>query len=314
MAPNPCATRWNSWFYAAIYHKKYYDLYHEFIDEEFKATRMPPPSLEYPEHLLSDSDAESVVKVQIDLIADKCSGLIHLTDLFESSLPNALKVFEALEDTQIHFCVSSVFTVELYMPYFVKAKCDDLLYATKLKVIDQVKEAHEAAREKLEKYLGDGQPGLDFLKQVRIFNPSRLSVMSKGIADYAAIPQFAENVSPEEMELYFTIAAEAVQARAPGIVEAHQFWMENADRLPSLAPLAIVFTSVLISAADVERCNSIYKLILSPRRRSLTEKSLRAHLFLHYNNNNNSRSENNSRKSENTSDSESEGEEMNFED
>lgn len=34
MAPNPCATRWNSWFTAVQYHSEHFRLYKEFIEME----------------------------------------------------------------------------------------------------------------------------------------------------------------------------------------------------------------------------------------------------------------------------------------
>lgn len=34
MAPNPCATRWNSWFTAVQYHSEHFGLYKEFIEKE----------------------------------------------------------------------------------------------------------------------------------------------------------------------------------------------------------------------------------------------------------------------------------------
>lgn len=36
MAPNPCATRWNSWFSAVQYHSEHFKLYKEFIEMEIK--------------------------------------------------------------------------------------------------------------------------------------------------------------------------------------------------------------------------------------------------------------------------------------
>lgn len=36
MPPNPCATRWNSWFMAVKYHREYFRLYKEFIEAEME--------------------------------------------------------------------------------------------------------------------------------------------------------------------------------------------------------------------------------------------------------------------------------------
>lgn len=38
MAPNPCATRWNSWFTAVQYHSEHFGLYKEFIEKEINVS------------------------------------------------------------------------------------------------------------------------------------------------------------------------------------------------------------------------------------------------------------------------------------
>ena len=38
MAPNPCATRWNSWFTAVQYHSEHFGLYKEFIEMEINVS------------------------------------------------------------------------------------------------------------------------------------------------------------------------------------------------------------------------------------------------------------------------------------
>lgn len=39
MPPNPCATRWNSWFSALQYHQEYFGLYKEFIEIEIEVNK-----------------------------------------------------------------------------------------------------------------------------------------------------------------------------------------------------------------------------------------------------------------------------------
>ena len=131
----------------------------------------------------------------------------------------------------------------------------------------------------------DGQPGVKFLKQIRVFNPSRLALMSRQLEDYSAIPGMM-NVTSAEFERYYdTIGPEAVQSSVCGVVDLDLFWNGLCDRLPKLSAVACAYKDVVTSSADVERSNSIYKIILGARRRSLSEKNLKALLFLHFNNN-----------------------------
>lgn len=40
VAPNPCATRWNSWFTAVLYHSEHFELYKDFIETEINVRCM----------------------------------------------------------------------------------------------------------------------------------------------------------------------------------------------------------------------------------------------------------------------------------
>lgn len=50
-----------------------------------------------------------------------------------------------------------------------------------------------------------------------------------------------------------------------------------------LSKLALRYKDAVSNSADAERCNSIYKLVLSNRRRSTSNSHLRALVFLYYN-------------------------------
>lgn len=44
MAPNPCGTRWNSWYMAAVYHAEHFALYKSFIKEEMEICSLSVPT------------------------------------------------------------------------------------------------------------------------------------------------------------------------------------------------------------------------------------------------------------------------------
>jgi len=56
-----------------------------------------------------------------------------------------------------------------------------------------------------------------------------------------------------------------------------------AERLPVLNQLSNRYRNAVVSSAESERSNSIYKLINSVRRRRLTESNLKMMVFLYYN-------------------------------
>lgn len=55
------------------------------------------------------------------------------------------------------------------------------------------------------------------------------------------------------------------------------------ERLPVLSVLAKRYKSFIVNSADAERSKSIYKLVLSSRRRSVTNDNLKVLVFLYDN-------------------------------
>lgn len=62
------------------------------------------------------------------------------------------------------------------------------------------------------------------------------------------------------------------------------FWNSMGDKLPNLAVLALKYKDAICNSTDAERSNSLYNLVVSERRRSLNEKTIKSLLFLYYNN------------------------------
>lgn len=222
------------------------------------------------------------LKLQLKFIADKCEPIVHLTDFFQSRKPVTTQVFDVLEDLQINFVGHRVDSIDTCWEYFEEA--DDLNLASKKSILDVVKEAFDGAEQKLDKYLTEGQPGIKFLQQCRLFNPSRLSILAGQKDEFNSIPGFVDQVSDAEFKLYFEhLGPEAVKAASPGRVDMDLFWDGMADRLPIMSKFAKDYMNAVTNSAEVERSNSIYKLVLSARRRSLSERSIQALVFLYYN-------------------------------
>ena len=61
------------------------------------------------------------------------------------------------------------------------------------------------------------------------------------------------------------------------------FWDGVQERLPGLSSLAKRYKDAVSNSAGAGRTNSIYKLVLSNRRRSTTNINLKALVFLYHN-------------------------------
>ena len=76
-------------------------------------------------------------------------------------------------------------------------------------------------------------------------------------------------VPNDEFDTYFYhLGPAALRASVCGVVDLDVFWDGLQERLPVLSVSAKRYKDVIINSADVNRSNSIYKLVLSTWRRS----------------------------------------------
>ncbi|XP_077065578.1 uncharacterized protein LOC143718361 [Siphateles boraxobius] len=225
MAPNPCATRWNSWFTAVQHHSEHVRLYKEFIEMEVDTCgRSPPQSVERLHEMLQNPDMAQSLQVEIRIMSEKCRRVIQLLDIFLSRRPVTTKVFDYLEDLHMHIVANAQLQYEACAQYFEGL---DLTLAIKNHILNKVEQAYNNAEDKL---------------------------------------------SPA-----------ALRASACGVVDLDVFWDGLQERLPVLSVLAKRYKDVIVNSADAERSNSIYKLVLSSRRRSVSNNNLKALVFLYHN-------------------------------
>ena len=141
------------------------------------------------------------------------------------------------------------------------------------------------ASEKLAKYMMPaGQPAIHFLMECRIFNPARVVVLSHNVKDFSHIPHF-DMVPEDEFQKYVTnLAPAAVAPGFDGNYDAiQQFWNSMGDRLPNMASIALRYLNAISNSADAERSFSLYNMIVTNRRRSMSQKSIKALVLLYYN-------------------------------
>jgi hypothetical protein len=194
MAPNPCATRWNSWYYAVQYHAKNFELYRGFIECEMALCgKSAPQSVQTLSALLSCDDDRMKIAAHIEVIAEKCQSILHYLDKFEAQTPCTLKAFEWMEELQIYLNTNSQLATWISCPSF-----DDLKLDTRAKNVEIFQQAFDNAASNLLKYMSDsdgekdGQPAIKFLKAVRIFDPRNVCILSRNQSDYEAIPGFSD--------------------------------------------------------------------------------------------------------------------------
>ena len=160
MCPNPCATQWNSWFFAVQYHQKHFQYYKDFIASEMDlCKRSPPDSLESIHDMFQDARVVENVTVQLEILAEMCKPTIQMNDLFQSRVPVTTQVFNYLEDLQINFAANKTLSLDSCINHFEHG--DNLPYASKHKILQTVMEADSLADE-LTKYMSpnQGQPAL----------------------------------------------------------------------------------------------------------------------------------------------------------
>lgn len=230
--------------------------------------------------MLQDPNMAQSLQVQIRIMTDKCKVIVGLLDIFQSRRPIVTKAIDYLEDLHMKLEAHKDLSYDSCVEYFEGV---DLSLAIKMQIVNRVAQAYITAEEKLSKYMSDGQPAIHFLKEVRVFDPRHISFMSDSVSTYKSIPGFSD-VPDDELDAYFRrLGPAAVHAASCGVVDIDLFWDEVRERLPILSGLAIRYKCVIVNSADAERSNSIYKLVLSNRRRSVANNNLKALVFLYHN-------------------------------
>lgn len=157
--------------------------------------------------------------------------------------------------------------------------CDNMSILEKTEIALKFHVACRNAHEKINKYVQGAQPGIAFLKACRVFNPITIPLLSKHKPDYDAIPGFRE-IPDDKFKLYFEILApEAISAS-----DLSMLWSSLHERVPNLSKSAKTYAFLVTNSADAERSFSLYNLALACRRHSLSEKSIKALVFLYFNN------------------------------
>jgi hypothetical protein len=235
--------------------------------------------------MLSSEQEYCSLQAQVKFVAEMSKPILHYLDRFESQSPCTLKVFDCLEELQLYFEANCQVSESFDR---LNVDLENLNVAQRMENIELFRSAFRNAADKLLKYMTletDGQPAIKFLKAVRIFDPKNVCLASHCKQDYTSIPGMTD-ITDEEFNLYVNKLAPQAVAVAGGVwneIQVDAFWGSVTDTLPNLSHIANKYRYTVCNSADAERSNSLYNILLSDRRRSLSESNLRALMFLYCN-------------------------------
>jgi len=247
LPPVPVVTRWNSWFKTVIHHAKYIAFYKDYVDEELDIGEATNALTELKE-LLHDP---VVLAEDVNFVAASALKLVELLTWFESS------------EIRIHLAYNRVTDLLAWAEYEASSA-----------TIDKYKKAFKDTADKLSQYYRPTsrsrftQPGLDFLKAVRVFDFKQVSLLPcdelikkiPGADSRHVLAEFA--------------AYKAMAGDIPSETTIVSFWHASSDRFPLLSRLALRYLSVPTNSVDAERSVSQYTTVSAPQRQRLSTSNL----------------------------------------
>ena len=214
-----------------------------------------PESVEELHKLLQDIKKYQELKACLSYLANKASSIMSYIDIFQSRRPLTVKKYDHLEDLQILFATNQQLPDESFAQFIDETDEINLLRQRDIRIIFQT--AFDGAQDKLQKYMDGAQPGIKFPMQVRIFSPSRVSILLKTKLENTAIPLFTDVLDEEFTKYVEHLAPQAVQ-RAGGIpIDLDNFWNSVSDSVPTLTNIAKCYVNFVVSSADEERSFSL---------------------------------------------------------
>ena len=181
-------------------------------------------------------------------------------------------------DTVRHVCVWHSSRAASCECYFIAANAADIISAAdRTELLEMFHDAFDAASAKLDKYIEGGQPGVNFLKACKIFDPAKVCILPEEQNTYHSIPGC--NMIPElEFDMYTKKAFRRCISISKVAYLPTDTWWKTHREIRVLG-----CSAVLTNSADAERSFSLYNLLVDARRRQLTENNIKALMFLYYN-------------------------------
>lgn len=228
--------------------------------------------------MLQNPDIAQSQQVEISIMPEKCRRVIQFLDIFQSRHPVTTKVFDYLEDLHMHIVANAQLRYEACAQYFEGL---DLTLA--------IKSHTQQSGTGLQQCRGQTRQ-----VHVRWTNCHSFPERSQGLWSLShciygwecgqlQIHSRLQCCSYRWIGCLINLGPAALRASACGVVDLDVFWDGLQERLPILSVLAKRYKDVIVNSADAERSNSICKLVLSSRRRSVSNNNLKALVFLYHN-------------------------------
>lgn len=279
LPPEPCQSRWNSWFETVIYHEQYLELYCEF----FLAEKSSALAMQRLLEILTDDEKFADLKLYMSFIVDTCPKVMFILTKFEdTSSPLAVMVHNMLTDLEVWLEEGK--TKQQYGPKS-DGVLDDLPLPKKQTSLATFHAIFDSAHQKLTKHT-DLHPGKPVFEKLRVFDPRQAQSLPRDIGYYTStIPELNQNNMghndiAQEWLVYQASVRSELLADPFDLVE---YWKGSSRRFPNLSKAAMKYIFFPLSSVEVERSFSLYKTLLTDKRERLNEQSTKTLMLLNFN-------------------------------
>lgn len=319
MPQNPCATQWNLWFTAVLYHPQHFGVYKELTEKEIDVTFslwttlyykiLLPPKTHRPSEtqwdaqnndvfkylflwltaltqfwlspiyrlvakthlcqlheMLHDPSMTQSLQLQVNIITDMCKLVIELLDIFQSRHPIVTKCFWLAGGSAKEVGVKR--RSQLWSMWINTLK--DLTWT------EWNRHTIMQWRNWANTYQMDNLPFISCKRSACLILITQSSWMT------VSPPTNPSQVSVQCRKMNWNYTSNTL-VQLHWNLQRVEFWDGLQETLPVLSVLARCYKLVIVNSADAERNNNIYKLVLSSRRRSVTDDNLKALVFLCHN-------------------------------
>jgi len=272
--PTIVLSRWNTWFRAVEYLYYYIDYIKDFIKKE-QETQDHSEIVSSLMELFSDQESYYEVKLLVAFAFENAKQFLDIIEVFETSKGITHKAYNLINNLYQNL------RFNIHSQDFGDAVNDiiDKLSMNRDYWIKEFRNLYRIAWLRTDGLM-KGYEGLDFLKAVRVFDPSQLCHLSKKIDDYKNVFDLSNPNLHKQFETYLN--SDVMFEEGEDLVK---WWKEFESNCPELATLAIRSLNVPVASVDVERSFSMYRDILTDKRCGLTLSSLNSLCIINYNRN-----------------------------
>ncbi|CAF1026299.1 unnamed protein product [Brachionus calyciflorus] len=261
--PAPVVTRWNTWFKAVKFISENFEISKKFVLEEIKLE--DTLALNKLKLLFEESELE----IEFKFVSQRCDKFKFAILRFEEQNLKTTKVYNLVSD--LYFWLTGQLDTVVY------DKPEENLLAKNL---------FKEAIAKLKKYMFDGsQPGMEFFKAARIFDPAQAIFFNANLSELK-IPFNIYNGIVNEWPIYIGLIAD-LNIEDPENIDLEKWWCQQKNRLPNMFEYARWIINLPSTSCDSERALSKYKIALADNRQNMSDETILITNFLYFNTNRN---------------------------